>query len=321
MSDATAVVFDDLPAGRVLDGLTSFGRGRDEARAAYGLLAQSAPMQALVRAVARLAPHARATLITGETGTGKGTLAAIAHRLGPCRGGAQITLLGADDTSELASLRAAARGARTPLTCFVPELRDLPIEQQSALVRALVAAAGLPLGEGLHVIAGTSLDPVDAIARGLVRADLVYRLGAVRLHVPTLAARRADLTALATTLLRDACRTLRVTERRWSGAALTLLEARHFPGNVRELRNVVLRAAALTDDVVISAHTVHEACGPDVEVVAEERAATRARVVDAQERERVLAALTAAGGNKSAAAIRLGVSRRAFYRLLERLGA
>ena len=319
MPDATARPLDDASPGRVLDAQSSFGRARDDWRVFHGLIGQSAVMQTLFRAVERLAPHARATLITGETGAGKASLAAVVHRLGPCRGGAQITLLGGDDDAEGEYLREAARGTRVQVTCFVPELRDLSSPQQAALVRALITSADLPPGDGLHVIAGTSVDPGDLIARNAVRADLVYRLGALRFHVPSLHERKDDIAGLATTLLRDACRRLRLVDKVWSGAALALLEDRRWPGNVRELRNVVLRAAALSDDAVIAVHTLREACGADLERRAEAGAGGRA--VDEGERLRVMAALAATGGNKSAAAVKLGVSRRAFYRMLERLGA
>ena len=228
-------------------------------------------------------------------------------------------MLGGDDGDGGAYLREAGRGARVPVTCFVPELRDLSMDQQAALVRALIMSADFPPGDGLHVIAGTSVEPGELIARGAVRADLVYRLGAVRFHVPSLHERRDDVVGLATTLLRDACRRLRLVDKSWSSAALALLENRRWPGNVRELRNVVLRAAALSDDAVIAVHTLREACGPDLERRADGGAGVRD--VDEGERLRVMAALAAAGGNKSAAAVTLGVSRRAFYRLLDRLGA
>lgn len=319
MPDATARPLADSSAGRVLDAQTSFGRARDDWRVFHGLLGQSAAMQALFRAVERLAPHARATLITGDTGAGKSSLAAVVHRLGPCRGGAQITLLGGDDLAEAAHLRESARGSRVPVTCFVPEMRDLGMDAQAALVRGLIASADLPPGDGLHVIAGTSVEPGSLIAHNEVRADLVYRLGAVQFHVPSLHERRADIVGLATTLLRDACRRLRLADKAWSGAALALLEERRWPGNVRELRHVVLRAAALSDDAVIAVHTLREACGPEFDRQADTRQGGRG--VDEGERLRVMAALAAAGGNKSAAAVNLGVSRRAFYRMLERLGA
>ncbi len=322
MPDATARSLDDPPAGRLLDAQTSFGRARDDGRVFHGLFVQSAVMQALFRTVERLAPHARNTLITGETGAGKATLAAVVHRLGPCRGGAQISLLGggADDAAERDCLREAARGGRSPVTCFVPELRDLGGPEQAALVGALTGSADLPPGEGLHVIAATSADPAGLIARAEVRADLVHRLGGVRLHMPSLIERPDDIAGLATSLLREACRQLRLPEKAWSGAALAVLEGRHWPGNVRELRHLVWRAAALSDDGVIGAAAVREACGPGTGT-SEGGDGSGLGAVDEAERMRVRAVLAAVGGNKSAAAATLGVSRWAFYRMLDRLGA
>lgn len=320
MPDTTARPIDDAPAGRVLDAQASFGR-REDGRLFHGMIGRSAAMQALFRAVGRLAPLTRATLITGETGAGKATLAAVAHRIGPCRGGAQVTLLRGDDVAERTCLAEAGRGSRVPVTCFVPELGDLPAERQAELVRALTAAADLPLGEGLHVIAATSADVTEQMASGRLRSDLYYRLSVARFHMPPLSARRDDIAELAGALLRDACRTLRLTEKTWSSAALRLLEERRWPGNVRELRNVVLRAAALSDEAVIGGHAVGEAEGLDLDRCDGPRASAGAPAVLDVERRRVRAALASKGGNKSAAAAALGVSRRAFYRLLERTGA
>jgi len=308
-----------IPTGRVLEAGTSFGR-RDEAGLTHGLEAQSASMRRLVHSLERLAPRGRATLITGAPGTGKGLVADIVHRLGPCRGAGRITWPGVGVTEGDEVVLAAACGAATPVTCIVPELVDLTDARQAVLIRALDQVAGRMAGEGLHVIAATSVDLASAVTRGEVRADLVYRLGVVRLHVPSLDERREDLPGLASCFLREACRTFGIEEKTWSGAAREVLQARRWPGNARQLRNVVLRAAALTDDRVIGAHTVREACAPDDTDEAPQSGGHR-RGGDERDRQRVSAALHAAGGNKSVAAASLGVSRRAFYRMLDRLGA
>lgn len=319
MSDAPARLLDAVVPGRLLDAQASFGRTRDD-RSFYGMLGTSAEMQTIFRTVERLAPHARATLVTGAPGTGKTLLAGIVHRLGPCRGGLQIRCLGADDAAEREVLCEAARGVRTAVTCFVPELCDLSADRQAELLRAMVASADLPVGEGLHVIASTAHHPPTEIAAGRLRADLFYRLAALHLQLPGLDARVGDLPELAAALLRDGCRRLRLIDKTLASAAIRVLEERVWHGHVRELQNVLLRAAALTDDPVIGAQTMREACGP---VMATPMAARGRRGGDASEAERakVKAALAACGGNKSAAAVRLGVSRRAFYRLLERLDA
>lgn len=320
MSDATARPLDP-PGGRVLDAQGSFGRARDDGRGFYGMLGESDAMRAVFRAVERLAPYARATLVTGAAGTGKSLLAGIAHRLGPCRGGAQLRLYGADDAAEREQVREAARGSRTPLTCFVPELADLSADRQAELVRALTASADLPAGEGLHVIAATSRHAPMEMATGRLRADLYFRLSAVHYHLPGLDQRRDDIALLAPALLRDACRRLKTLDRVLAGAALRVLDEHPWTGHVRELANVLLRAAALADDVVIGAQTVRDACGPAIEHTPPARIERSGRGLAPADRARVEAALAAAGGNKSAAAVRLGVSRRAFYRLIERLDA
>lgn len=318
MPDAPVRLLETAVSGRLLDAHGSFGR-RDD-KTFYGMLGTSADMLALFRAVERLAPHARATLITGAPGTGKTMLAGIVHRLGPCRGGLQIRCLGADDTAERDVLREAARGARTAVTGFVPELCDLSADRQAELLRAIVASADLPVGEGLHVIASTAHHPPTEIASGRLRADLFYRLAAVHLQLPGLDARLGDLPDLAAALLRDGCRRLKVIDKTLAGAAVRVLEERVWHGHVRELQNVLLRAAALTDDPVIGAQTMREACGP-VSAPPLTARGRRGGDADEAERARVTAALAACGGNKSAAAVQLGVSRRAFYRLLDRLDA
>lgn len=319
MPDAIPRSLDLAPTGRVLDAQGSFGRPRDN-RSFHGLVGQSAPMQALFRLVERLAPYARTTLVTGPPGAGKSALAQVAHRLGPCRGGAQLHWLGVDDERERACLRDAARGTRTPVTCFVPELADLSADRQADLLHALAASEDLPAGEGLHVIASTAHRVPDDRAAGPIRADLWHRLAAVHYHLPPLDARRDDIADLAASLLRDGCRRLRMLDKTLSGAALQALEARQWGGHVRELQHALLRAAALTDEAVIGGQTMREACGPEW-VLRAATAGTRRPVADAAERARVRDVLAAVGGNKSAAATRLGVSRRAFYRMLERLDA
>ncbi|MEZ5419656.1 MAG: sigma 54-interacting transcriptional regulator [Vicinamibacterales bacterium] len=321
MSDATARSLDLLSPGRVLDAQTSFGRTRDD-RTFHGLVGPGPAMQAVFRLVERLAPLARTTLITGATGAGKSALAAVAHRVGPCRGGAQVRV-GMDEAQERECLRDGARGSRVPITCFIRELADLPADRQVELVHAIAASEELPPGEGLHVIAATVHPPPSDRLPGPVRADLYHRVAAVHYHLPPLDERRDDIPELAATLLRDGCRRLKVLDKILSAAALQALLERHWAGNVRELQQALLRAVALTDGGVIGGQTMREACGPERTASPwspPARAARRAQA-DPGMQGRVRDALAAVGGNKSAAATRLGVSRRALYRMLERLDA
>lgn len=316
MPEPTSRLPDARP-GRVLADPGRFGRPRGEDTTI--LVAHSATMAALLRTLERLAPTARATLVTGPPGSGKTTVAALAQRLGPARTGAQVTLTKHEDADELARFRALA-STSTPVTCFVPELLDLGVDAQGWLLAGLVAHEYAAPGEGLHVIACTTADVDDLLDRGRVRADLYYRLGAVRYCVPPLDLRSDDVAELASAGLRSACRRLGVAEKTLTTAAIDVLRGRHWPGNVRQLHNVVTRAAALSDDSAIGGQTMFEACEPERQREGSPMIARRRKAAPPESRGRVMAALEGVEGNKSAAAARLGISRRSLYRLLDQLG-
>ena len=267
-------------------------------------------MQAVWAAVTRLAPHARATLVSGETGTGKSTVARALHRLGPQRGGAFITTGDADAWAQ--------PGSAT--TAFVPAVGDLSLDAQAALARGLADASQSPVGEGLHVIAASDGDLQHAIAAGRFRADLYYRLAVFTVHLPPLRERVDDIPDLAAAFLRETCARLGLPFKQFTAGATRLLQELEWPGNLRELRNVVERASVLWDGDLLAEPAVRVALtlGAPVGTPSALPAAPSARLDDAQ-LQHVRAVLAAAGGNKTTAAAHLGVSRRALYRLLDRL--
>ncbi len=274
---------------------------------AHALVTSSASMQAVLLAMTRLAPHARATLITGETGTGKSTIARVVHGLGPHRGGAFRIAAGADVLHHL----------DTPVTLFLPDVADLPREAQVALTRAMANAAHAPAGEGLHVIASTDRDLSETTAPGGFRAELYYRLTAFELRLPPLRERRDDIPALAAAFLADVCARLGLPATQITSGAARLLQGLTWPGNLRELRNVIERAAVLGDGEVLAEPGVRAALalGPPVAKMA----APPSTRLDHAQHQHVRAVLAAAKGNKTIAAAHLGVSRRALYRLVDRL--
>lgn len=319
MHEPTPRAFDPR-AGRLLDEPDRFGRPRGDEPPI--LVAHSASMTGLLRTLERLAPSARATLVTGPSGSGKSAVAALAQRLGPARAGAQVVLARDTADDDAARLRASAVST-APVTYVVPELTDLSGEIQMLLLAAIEAHEESARGEGVHVIACTGADPDEAVGHGRIRADLFYRLAAVRYLVPSLDRRADDIEDLAAAGLRTACRRLDVPEKVLTTAALDVLRERAWPGNVRQLHNVVARAAALTDDHAIGAQAIYEACAPERGGEGREIAVglvRRRRNPAPGARGRVLAALDGVDGNKSAAAARLGISRRSLYRLLEQLG-
>jgi DNA-binding NtrC family response regulator len=290
----------------------------------HGLVGRAPAMQQLFGAMARFAPHARATLVTGETGTGKTAVARTLYQLGPRRGGAFIAVACAAATADDIpwSARVAATADADP-TLYFADVADLPAADQTRLAQLLAAGDGPGrTGADLHVIAATSHDLPTAIASGRFRPDLYYRLGVFTLHVPPLRDRLDDLAAV---FLRDITARLQLRVRGVTPAALRVLQLQPWPGNLRELHNVLERAAVLSDDDMIGEGPIRLALSGAI-VAADDgplrtpAGETPARLDDAQ-RAHIHGVLQAVHGNKTRAADRLGISRRALYRLLDRLGA
>jgi DNA-binding NtrC family response regulator len=291
----------------------------------HGLIGRTPAMQQLFGAITRFAPHARATLVTGETGTGKATVARTLYQLGPRRGGAFVTVACAAGAAEDGPWSArVANAADADPTLYFADVADLPVTEQTRLAQLLAAGDGPGRSAaGAHVIAATSQDLPAAIVAGRFRPDLYYRLGVFTLHVPPLRDRLDDLPDLAAAFLRDIAVRLQLRVRGVTPAALRVLQLQLWPGNLRELHNVLERAAVLSDDDMVGEAPVRLALsGATATDDTAHRPAGEApgRLDDAQ-RAHIRGVLQAVHGNKTHAADRLGISRRALYRLLDRLGA
>ncbi|RMG15669.1 MAG: sigma-54-dependent Fis family transcriptional regulator [Planctomycetota bacterium] len=295
------------------------------------LLGQSPAMRQLRQAIARAARSRAPVLILGETGSGKELVARELHALGSptepflaenCAAIAE-ELLESELFGHGAGAFTGAEGPRDGLflragrgTLFLDEIGDTSPRLQAKLLRVLQEGEVRPVGEAetrsvhCRVVAATHRDLAQAMASGEFRADLYYRLDVLRLCVPPLRARREDLSLLLDTFagrhgLGDV-----------SPDAFELLYAYDWPGNVRQLENEVRRLAALGVDPVLPQHL-----SPSIRGGPSDRAYGYAGKTLAQiQREAVLDTLRACGGNKSAAARKLGIPRGTFYRLLERHG-
>jgi DNA-binding NtrC family response regulator len=228
---------------------------------------------------------------------------------------------------------------------FLDEVGELPLSVQAKLLRVLELGEVHRVGSlearrvDVQVIAATNRDLRAEVAAGRFRSDLFYRLNIVEIRLPPLRERREDIAHLAHTFVRE-CAT------RWSKtltglaepAERVLVQAR-WDGNIRELRNVIERACLLADAPIVTEQDVQSCMPPDVPLMPHASyeaghapspmmpAASTPGSTDTEppllstvEREHILRALQHARGNKKAAARMLGVSRRALYRRLERLG-
>ncbi len=328
------------------------GRARAERLAGTGeeepvLLGESPPMRELRAAIARIAPTDARVLLLGESGTGKELVARELHRRSRRAGGALVRVNCAAVPEDLfeAELFGHVRGAFTGAvrdrrgrfelasggTLFLDEIGEMPPGVQPKLLRALeegeierVGAEGATRVD-VRVVAATNRDLAALVAAGRFREDLYYRLEGIALRVPPLRERPGDVPLLARHFLARACREM-ARQLEFSPGALDRLATLDWPGNVRQLRNLVERLAILVPGETITAADVERHLGeraPSVPAAGLPGVPARgplATAVAAFERGFIEAALARHGGNVSAAARELGLERTSLHRKMRALG-
>jgi transcriptional regulator with PAS, ATPase and Fis domain len=315
------------------------------------------------RQARRVATTHSSVLLLGETGTGKELLAQGIHAASPraARPFVGVNIAAVPETLLEAEFFGVAPGAYTGAdrkgregkfkladggTLFLDEIGDMPLPLQAKLLRALQEQEIEPLGSNrveridVRIMAATSRDLEAMVAAGTFRADLFYRLNVLPIRLPALRERLADLEALVETLADDIARRSGLAHKAVSAEALELLARQPWPGNIRELRNVLEQATLMTDDPMLtpahftSALRLGAGAAPappaagapalrtptPVATPAEPAAALRPLPEQVAELERraIAAALETTRGNRLAAARLLKISRAAFYDKLAR---
>jgi DNA-binding NtrC family response regulator len=306
------------------------------------LIGNSAPMQRVKDIISKVAVTDSPVLIEGESGTGKELVAAAIHRISSRAKRAFIPVNCSAIPQDLLEseffghVRGAFSGAIADAlglfrgadegTIFLDEIAELTPALQVKLLRVLQEMQVRPVGStkaypvDVRVIAATNRDLERAMTDGSFRQDLFYRLNVVRVLLPPLRDRRDDIPALVSHFLRRFNRRFHRDVRGISPEALAALSGYTFPGNVRELENLVERAFAMgaKDQLMLSdlpalARTPATAATP---VTSVETIPTLADV----ERELILKSLALLKDDKEAAARALGISRRTIYRRLKEYG-
>jgi len=317
-------------------------RGDEEAR--FEMVGDSQPMLELYEMIERAAPTQARVLILGENGTGKELIARALHRLSPRRAGPFVRVNCAAVPRDLfeSELFGHEKGAFTGAasrrrgkfaradggTLFLDEVGEIPRELQSKLLRALESGEIEPVGAereiqvDARVVAATNRDIDRAVRDGEFREDLYYRLQVVTITAPPLRARKQDIPGLVRAFLREACEDNHLQKRIPEDAVSRI--ARHdFPGNVRELRNLVERLVILTPGETIDTAAV-ERCLPasssPARGLAPQLGGTLRDTMARLEREVVLGVLEAEAWRMSAAAEQLGLERSHLYKKLKALG-
>jgi DNA-binding NtrC family response regulator len=318
----------------------------------HTLIGRSEGFQHMLSLVARVAPSRATVLLLGESGTGKELVAKAVHEASP-RAGKPLVAVDCSSLPETlfeSELFGHERGAFTGAsaakgglveaasggTLFLDEVGDIPLTMQVKLLRLLETGTYRRVGStelrhaDIRVVSATHRDLDQMVADGRFREDLYYRLSIFPIRLPCLRDRAGDVALLAPSLLE---RVAAPRHLRLSTSALRLLDAQTFPGNVRELRNLLERAALLCDGDLIEADHVQQAidtgrrpAGPPLQLN-QPPEATPSPGAGAEpvpgfkvlERTALRAALSAHTGSRAELAAKLGISERSLYRKIKAL--
>jgi len=296
-------------------------------------------------------------LLQADSGTGKEVFAQAIHNGSARKNGPFVAINCAALPRELVgselfgyvegAFTGARRGGRPGKfelankgTLFLDEIGDMPLEQQAMLLRAIQEKAILRVGgdSQIHVdvriIAATNQDLLDLVEQGRFRADLYYRLNVVQITIPPLRERREDIGMLFKHFLKEMSSRFNRQITEVDSAVVKSLEAYNWPGNIRELQNVVERILLLAEDGHITIdclprEVVNEAIGHSRErwewtsdgALGSPRPSSNRNIrklhAIEQEKERIMKALDKYGGNVTKASIELDISRNTLYRKLK----
>ncbi|WBH16573.1 nitrogen regulation protein NR(I) [Sphingomonas radiodurans] len=328
------------------------------------LIGRSPAMQEVYRVIARVVSNDLTVLVSGESGTGKELVARAIHDLGQRRAAPFVAINMAAIPRDLieAELFGHERGAFTGAaqrtagrfeqaaggTLFLDEIGDMPIEAQTRLLRVLQSGEFTTVGgartirANVRIVAATNRDLIQTVASGQFREDLYYRLNVVPITLPALRERRGDIAMLARHFL-DRAAESGLPRKTLDDDAIDNLEQHDWPGNVRQLENLMRRLAALSRDDRISAAEIALMLGegatsapPDVAIDAAVRGYVERlarlepaalddgtlydRLLAEVERPLIEAMLARHGGNQLRAARAIGLNRNTLRKRLDTLG-
>jgi two-component system response regulator PilR (NtrC family) len=343
--------------------LSQSSDGSASTRTGTQLIGHAATMERLRGMIMRVARSQAPVHISGESGTGKELVARMIHASGPRAEGPFVPVNCGAIPSELmeSEFFGYKRGSFTGAvsdkvglfpsaeggTLFLDEVADLPLHMQVKLLRVIQEKTVRPIGEqrespiDVRILSATHKNLADLVAQAKFREDLYYRINVIELRVPALRERSEDIPELADAILHRLARRLGTSAPTLTSEALELLRNFSFPGNVRELENVLERALALCNHGRIDAGDLQlralpraeNAPQPPPEVLEKIRSTGTADStgtpparsalgdqLEDVEREAIIKALEAARYNKTAAAKALGMTFRALRYRIKKLG-
>lgn len=301
------------------------------------MIATAPAMQPVLATIARIGPSDAAVLITGEHGTGKEVVAQTLHALSPRASRSMVAVNtgalpeGTFESELFGHVKGAFTDARTERigrfelaeggTLFLDEIANVPPRQQAKLLRVLETGEMERVGSSktrrvnVRVLSATNADLRREVEEGRFRADLLFRLNTVEIHLPPLRDRREDIPPLAAYFLARYAQRYRKPVQGLDPAALQIMLQYSWPGNVRELDHTIERAVLMSRANLIEA--------ADLGLSATSRPSAQGleeMSLESVESILIRKALSRSGGNVSQAAEALGLSRGALYRRMEKYG-
>ncbi len=300
------------------------------------IIGNSQGLRAVLATVARVAPTNAPVLITGESGTGKELIAEAIHRNSRRHAGpfVKVNLGGLSQSLFESEMFGHKKGAFTDAiadrvgrfeaadggTIFLDEIGELDMACQVKLLRVLQEQRFEPLGSSktrqvdVRIVCATNADLPAMVAARTFREDLFYRINLVNVELPPLRMRKDDVPLLAEKFLTDAAHANSLDVPALGPDAVTFLKSLPYPGNIRELKNLVERTLLICGGATLTEADFRRS-GANV---AAGDVAPAAGTLDEVERERIVASMERHGGNVSRVAAELGLSRGALYRRLEK---
>lgn len=311
---------------------------RNRAEPLQGLITGAPEMLKVCRMVEKIAPSDASVLLLGESGTGKEVLARGLHELSTRTKGRFVAINCAAIPENLleSELFGYEKGAFTGATkqtigkieyasggtLFLDEIGDLPMPLQAKLLRFLQERVIERLGGrgevpvDVRVVSATHQNLAELIREGRFREDLFYRLSEITVNIPPLRERQGDPSLLAHAFLEKFNQSQKRNLRGITHDALQAIEAHPWPGNVREMENMLKRAVIMADGAQIT----REDLGLNPAGPADEQLLNLRQIRDEAERQATVRALARSNGNIAQAAEMLGVSRPTLYDLMNRFG-
>jgi DNA-binding NtrC family response regulator len=342
LAEVRKVVGQAMEKIRLRDENRQLRRQIDAIEGKVTIITRDSAMRNLLGLARQIAPTDCNVLIVGDSGTGKELFARYVHHSSGRADGPYLAVnCGAFNPELLANelfghAKEAFTGAAshrrglietaTGGTLFLDEVTEMPAEMQVKLLRVLQEKEVLPLGAtspikvDVRIVAATNRDPAEAVRKGSLRQDLYFRLNVITLSIPPLRERRDDIPLLVHHFIQKSSARMRKVVTQASQAVLDALMAYDFPGNVRELENLIERGTAITTGDTIEAMHLPADLRKHTAFMCEKENG-RIPTLDEQERKYIRWVLDEVGGNQTVAAQMLGINRSSLWRKLKGYGS